>query len=162
LFALANEWVDPGLSYKPTTDELISFFTDANTEQAPSQDQASKSLSTLDTGCYVGGEVKHWCVIFACSIARNAGLVRLKWTLLGGKILGLKKVWGNSGIQPGDIAIIPHASHHFIVTGIWSEDEDPDSPHSFLTVEGNTSGQRTKSGKRKPSEIIAYSQITTD
>jgi hypothetical protein len=165
IVALANEWVDPGFYYKPTPDELISFFTDANTEQAPSPDEANRSLATLDVGCYVGGHVKHWCGIFACSVARNAGLDRLKWTLFSGKILGpdVKKVWGYSGIQPGDIAIIPHASHHFIVTGTSSEDEDPNSsPQSLLTVEGNTSGQRIRSSKRNLSEIVAYYKIMAD
>lgn len=165
IVALANEWVDPGLSYKPTSDELISFFTDANTEQAPSSAKANKSLVALDVGCYVGGQVKHWCGIFACSVARNAGLSRLRWTLYSGQILGpdVTKVWGYSGIQPGDIAIIPHASHHFIVTGTWTTDEDPNSsPQSLLTVEGNTSGQRIKSGKRAPSEIVADYKITAD
>jgi hypothetical protein len=163
IVALANEWVDPGFNYKPTPDELISFFTDAKTEQAPSAGEANKSLATLDVGCYVGGQVKHWCGIFACSVARNAGLDRIRWTLRNGEILGpddqIKKVWGNSGIQPGDIAVIPHASHHFIVTGTWSADEDPNSSPQFLTVEGNTSGQRIKSSKRNPSEITAYYKI---
>jgi hypothetical protein len=87
----------------------------------------------------------------------------VKWTLSSGKILGVDKVWGHSGIQPGDIAVIPHASHHFIVTGTWSEDEDPNSSsQSLLTVEGNTSGQRIKSGKRKPSEIVAYYKMVAD
>jgi hypothetical protein len=72
-------------------------------------------------------------------------------------------VWGDSGILPGDIAIIPHASHHFIVMGTWTADEDPNLSTQFLlTVEENTSGQRIKSGKRAPSEIVAYYKITAD
>jgi hypothetical protein len=165
IVALANEWVNPGFYYKPTPDELVSFFADAKTEQAPSWDEANKSLVTLDGGYYVGGQVKHWCGVFACSVARNAGLGGLRWTLYSGEILGheVKKVWGYSGIQPGDIAIIPHASHHFIVTGTWTVDEDPcSSPQFLLTVEGNTSGQRIKSSKRDPSQVVAYYKIMAD
>jgi len=148
---LANEWVASG-PYKPTPDELIGFFTDANTERAPSWDEAQKSLDQRSTGCYVGGQVKHWCGIFACSVARNAGLQTLNWTLRGGEIHGseVKKEWGNSGIQPGDIAIIAARSHQFIVTGTWTEDES--TPQNLITVEGNTSGQKIKTGTRSLSE----------
>jgi hypothetical protein len=57
IVALANEWVDPGFYYKPTPDELVTFFTDARAGQAPTWDEAKKSLDSLDVGCYVGGQV---------------------------------------------------------------------------------------------------------
>jgi hypothetical protein len=47
IVGLANEWVNPGFYYKPTADELVSYYTDANTERAPSGDVANKSLVTL-------------------------------------------------------------------------------------------------------------------
>ena len=149
---LAEYWADPGI-YKPVASELVSFFTDANTEQVPSEKEAQKSLDTLGSGCYVGGKVKHWCGIFACSIARNSGMNSLRWTLLGGNILGteVRKVWGNSGLQPGDIAIISAHNHHFIVT-------DVDSGQIW-TVEGNTEGQAIRTRTRSVSEVVAYYQI---
>ena len=115
----ALNWADPG-QYKPTASELISFFTDSSTQQAPSQDEAQKSLDRLGTGCYVGGQVKHWCGIFACSVAVNVGLNTLRWDLMSGQIRGadVQKKSGSSGIQPGDIAVIAAHSRHFIVTDV--------------------------------------------
>jgi len=154
IISSAQNWADPGI-YKPTADELIGFFSDAKTEQVPTDDEAQKSLDTLGTGCYIGGQgqVRHWCGIFACAVARNAGLNSIRWTLLGGNILGVQvqKVWGNAGIQAGDIAIISSYSHHFIVTDVSS---DP-----YSTVEGNTPGQSIRTRTRAASEIVAYYRI---
>ena len=77
----------------------------------------------------------------------------LRWTLYGGNILGteVRKVFGNSGLQPGDIAKIAAHSHHFIVTDIDS--------NQISTVEGNTEGQAIRTRTRNVSEIIAYYQI---
>src|SRR3954447_6838498 len=108
IIQLAKYWADPG-SYRPNADELRSFFIDAGTEQVPTQEEAQKSLDTLQYGCYIGKQRKQWCGIFACAIARNAGLTGIKWTLDGGKILGSRvaKHFGHSSkIQPGDIGII--------------------------------------------------------
>lgn len=152
------DWSRPG-SYKPSAGELVSFFSDAGTEQVPSQDEAQKSLDSLVTGCYVGGAVKQWCGIFACSVAANAGL-NVKWTLVSGQIIGtpVKKIWGNSGMQPGDIAVIAHYNHHFIIIDVYSSESDSNT-QLVSTVEGNTSGQLIRENVRNASEIVAYYQI---
>ena len=142
ILRLAEWWADPG-EYKPWPEELISFFEVAEAEQAPSYAEAQKSLTTLSTGAFVGGAVKHWCGIFACHVLREAGL-NVRWTLLGGKIVGksanqVKYVPGNQGLRPGDVAMIPKANHHFIVTGV-----DYGS-NTLWSVDGNTSGQMIRS-----------------
>ena len=68
----ALNWADPG-QYKPTASELMSLFTDCSTQQAPSQDEAQKSLDKLGTGCYVGGQVKRWCGIFCLFRSNQCG-----------------------------------------------------------------------------------------
>src|SRR5262245_38574964 len=93
----AQDWSGP-VRYRPTASELVSFFQNAGAQQAPSESEAQKSLNTLDTGCYVGGAVKQWCGIFACSVAANKRVLAY-WDLLSGQIrgAGVKKIWGNSG-----------------------------------------------------------------
>ncbi|TFG37658.1 MAG: hypothetical protein E4H46_01330 [Desulfobacterales bacterium] len=135
---LALWWADPG-KYKPLPDELVSFFETSGTEQVPTLDEAKKSLMTLSNGVRLGGQVKHWCGIFACHILCRAG-VDVKWTFLGGKVVGksenqIRYVPGRDGMKPGDIAIIPAAQHHFIVI-----DADYDT-NTLHTVDGNTEGQ---------------------
>ena len=139
---LAYWWAAPS-EYKPLPDELMSFFEIAGTEQVPTEQEARKSLTTLSTGAIVGGQIRHWCGIFACHILCRAG-VDVRWTLLGGKIVGVKAnqvryVPGSQGMQPGDVAMIPKANHHFIITAA-----DYGS-NSIDTVDGNTSGQMIRS-----------------
>lgn len=129
-------------------------------------EEAAKSLDELPVGCYVGGhfeygqikgsQIKHWCGIFACAMAVEAGLSDLRWTLYGGTIKGsqVHKTWGNRGIQPGDIAVINAYSHHFIISEV-SEDGT-----MVRTIEGNTSGQGIRIGSRHLNSIVAHYQIT--
>ena len=74
----------------------------------------------------IAGASKSWCGIFAVGIWANAG-VGVKWTLnwsaahgnlLNDTGVAWRKVWGNSGISPGDIASIAAMQHHFIVTDV--------------------------------------------
>lgn len=156
----ALSWADPG-QYKPTANELISFFTDSSTQQTPSQDEAQKSLARLGTGCYIGAQVKQWCGIFACSVAVNVGLNTLQWDLTSGQIRGAEvhKKWGSSGIQPGDVAVIAAHSHHFIVTDVNQSDWNGQTVLLVDTVEGNTQGQFIKVNSRRACEIVAYYRI---
>jgi hypothetical protein len=163
---LAEKWATPDSGYKPSAAELISFFTDAKTQQAPSQSEAQRSLDTLSSGCYIGDQQKHWCGIFACSVAANAGLSTLSWDLMHGQIQGaeIRKIWGNSGIQPGDIAVVAAYNHHFIITNRnQSHSTWPARPDEIVelvnTVEGNTSGQLIKANTRRLDQIVAYYRI---
>jgi hypothetical protein len=161
----AKFWAAPSF-YKPTADELVSFFSDANTEQAPTRAEAQASLTELGSGCFVGGRdsknVKQWCGIFACSIARNAGL-NVRWSLLDGKIVGASLIYGNKGVQPGDVAItdLPF-HHHFIVINL---DSSADAVERGLgqdlitTVDGNTTGQMIRQCAKNISAIDAYYRI---
>ena len=71
----------------------------------------------------------------------------------------IKLVWGHAGIQPGDVAIIPAASHHFLITGVDT------AAKKYTTLEGNTKGQVIRPNVRsfKPAAadqvIGAYYQI---
>jgi hypothetical protein len=154
---IAQWWAFPG-AYQPTADELIDFFQGAKTEQYPSLTEAERSLKTLNTGVYVGGSVKQWCGIFACSVLASVGL-NVRWTLNGGKMLGsVMFVPGFSGMLPGDVAIIARAQHHFIIT-----DVDYDSG-TFHSVDGNTSGQKiqskTKSLKNPAEAPYGYYRVS--
>lgn len=60
ILEVAEFWVNPG-EYRPTEDELISFFTDSGAEAAPTQAEAHEALTKLSTGVRVQGQIKHWC-----------------------------------------------------------------------------------------------------
>lgn len=155
-------WAAPG-DWKPDAESLIYFFTKAGCEQVPTLNEATKSLTTLSNGCYLGGtkssNIRHWCGIFACACYVEAGL-GCRWTLLGGTIknktgVGITKVWGRTGIRPGDIAIISKASHHFIITDVRGTTVD--------SIDGNSTGNMIRTIKNKPvSDIIAYYRPNID
>ena len=139
----AEYWADPG-EYKPLADELISFFEEAGAEQAPTVSEAEYALKYRGTGVAVGGQVKHWCGVFACYILRQSG-VDVRWTLLGGKMKGSQVSYhpGRQGMQPGDVAIIPASNHHFIIT-----DVDYGS-NALSSVDGNTMNQKIRTKDKK-------------
>ena len=139
----AEWWAFPG-EWKPRPQELVDIFKDAGAEQAPSLSEAKWSLSNLSTGVKVGGQVKHWCGVLAAEVLRRAG-VDARWTLLGGRIKGPGVTYrpGNSGIKPGDVALIRRANHHFIVVSV------DYSRNKLWTVEGNTAGQLIRERTRR-------------
>lgn len=139
----AEWWAFPG-EWKPSAQELSDIFTDAGAEQAPSLSEAEWSLRNLSTGVKVGGQVKHWCGVFAAEVLRRAG-VDAQWTLMGGAIKGKGVSYrpGNQGIQPGDVAMIPKANHHFLVVGV------DYGGNTLWTVEGNTEGQLIRERTRQ-------------
>ncbi len=139
----AKFWASPG-EWLPTASHLVDFFKGAGTERVPSLSDAERSLKYLTTGVYLDKTtIRHWCGIFACSVLREKG-VNVRWTLNGGKMVGgVKLVWGHSGLQPGDVAIIEKGQHHFLVI---SADY---SANALVTVEGNTSGQKIRQRSRK-------------
>ncbi len=148
----AKYWSSPG-EWKPSAEDLVFFFENSGAEVAPSKKEAQAALDAGGTGVKVQGVTKHWCGIFACSCIREAGLTTPQWTLLGGKIKNLELVWGNSGIQPGDIALITSGNHHFIVTSI-------NADGTMTTTEGNTLGQYIRDRSRKTSEPYAYYRVS--
>jgi hypothetical protein len=134
---------------KPTAHELSQFFRLARTEAVPTLGEAQRSLDTLSSGCYIqGNAIRHWCGIYACALARNAGLA-FRWTLHGGKIVGPPLVMGNKDMLPGDIAIIAQHSHHFLLTGFASGGK-------VKTLEGNTTGQLIRPSERDVSQIVGF------
>jgi hypothetical protein len=150
---LAQYWADPG-AWKPGASDLIDFFYYAGAEAWPTTNDAEYALQYRDTGVKVGGQVKHWCGIFACYVIRQAGLSAVRWTLYGGKMLNIEYRNGNKNMAPGDVAIIVSGNHHFIVTDI------DYSSNSMSTVEGNTSGQYIRARTRKTSEPYGYYHIS--
>ncbi|HMD42901.1 MAG TPA: hypothetical protein VKH45_07500 [Candidatus Acidoferrum sp.] len=132
---VAEYWVSPG-EYRPTEDDLISFFTESGAEAAPTLEEAREALTRLSNGVRVQGQIKHLCGIFACYVLRQAG-VDVRWTLLGGNMVGdgVTKLLGYQNIVPGDVAIINRASHHFIVSDI------DYASNTLLSVDGNTANQ---------------------
>ncbi|HEX3695774.1 MAG TPA: hypothetical protein VH374_10325 [Polyangia bacterium] len=131
-------WSDPG-SYRVAPDDLIYFFQTAGTEVAPTGAEAKEAMG-YGGGVKVQGHAKQWCGIFATCVLRECGL-DASWTLMGGKMRpssDVKLVWGNQGMQPGDVALIASASHHFIVVDV---DYNKNTIHS---VDGNQAWQTIK------------------
>jgi hypothetical protein len=155
-------WAAPG-NWKPDPEALAYFFWASGCEQVPTVAEATRSLNTLANGCYLGGNsssnVRHWCGIFACACFVEAG-VGCRWTLFGGQIksktgVGVTKKWGYAGIQPGDIAIVQKASHHFIITNVTDSTVD--------SIDGNSTGNMIRTCYSKPlSSIIAYYRPNAD
>lgn len=160
----ANWWAWPG-EYKPTPEELISFFEGAGTESQPSLKDAKAALAAGGTGVKIYGQTKHWCGIFACSVLRQAG-VDATWSLMNGRITGKGvtspalphaypiRSWSHE-MRPGDIAIIRRYNHHFIVTDV------DYAANQVYCVEGNTKGQIIRwavraidYGRTQPNETV--------
>lgn len=81
-------------------------------------------------------------------MAVSAGLP-LRWSLMGGKILGVLLIMGHDGMLPGDIAIVSTYSHHFMLTGF------PAGPQVH-TLEGNTGKQMIRRSQRDIASIVGY------
>jgi hypothetical protein len=152
---LAEQWASPG-TYKPTADELIGFFADAQCEQQPSLADAQKSLNRLGGGCYVGGAVKQWCGIFACAVLADSG-IGVRWSMMSGKpvategAMGFRVHWGNTGIRPGDIAVVQKYQHHFVVTDVDYQ------ANVMSSVDGNQAGNTIHDVEgRSISKVYAY------
>jgi hypothetical protein len=174
-------------NFKVSLDELryicdSAIRSDQGRGAGMPTEQNLKDSLKRSTGVLFGSQVKHWCGIFCCMLLREAGLDVL-WTLAdlkkdqiaktaetdatmtkaghmynaSGKTI--KLVWGNVGVKAGDVAIIPAANHHFLIT------EANSSTKKYTTLEGNTTGQIIKVGTRsfKPAAadqtIAAYYQI---
>ncbi|HEY0706125.1 MAG TPA: hypothetical protein VGG33_04975 [Polyangia bacterium] len=131
-------WADPG-TYRVWPSHLITFFARAGAEQVPTEKEAQEAMG-YGGGVKVGGQVKHWCGVFATSVLADCGL-DVKWTLLGGKIRpssDVTLIWTNQGMQPGDIALIAQAQHHFIIVDI-------DYSRNYIeSVDGNQARQTIK------------------
>jgi hypothetical protein len=148
-------WASPGV-YKPTPEEMIQFFADANCEQKPSLAEATRSVNRLGSGCYVGGFVKQWCGIFGVSVLANCG-VGIRWSLMSGGAkhtdgsFGFRIHYDNRGVQPGDIALIHKFQHHFIITDI------DQSTGALTTVDGNQMGNTIQDvTSRNIKDVYAY------
>ena len=146
----ARYWADPD-PYKVSGDDLVYIFSQAGCKQLPSEADAAKSVKTLSEGCYIGKQKKHWCGIFATMVLRYAG-VNVSWSLVNGRMNVDKSPYkylsaaGNLGkLSPGDVAVIKKANHHFLVMDTV---EDEGGSPLLLTIEGNTPGQKIKSGTR--------------
>ena len=143
---VARWWASPG-EYKPWPEELVFFFEEAGTEIVPTLAEAKKTLATLGSGAFVGGGIRHWCGIFACHVLHYAG-VDVSWTPHGGRMKGksgyqIQYVPGDRNIRPGDVAVVPKAHHHFVVTAI-----DYDN-NRLESVDGNTTGQYIRQRDKK-------------
>ena len=86
----------------------------------------------------------------------------LNWTAAKGNVLntqgvGWRKVWGNKGVRPGDIAAIEAKQHHFIVTAV--------NARAVCSVDGNQAGNTIveyTNWKHTISSIVAYYTLLND
>ena len=141
--AAANWWAIPD-PYRVTADDLTTIFQGAGCDQLPTAHDFARTFgpkSFLSDGCYVGGQAKQWCGIFATMVLKTSG-ANIKWSLMTGSIVGsdVKAKMSKDPIQPGDVAYIEAHQHHFLVVGLDGKD--------ILTVEGNAGNQRIMSRRR--------------
>ncbi len=112
-------------TWKPSAEEMRDIFKIADLDP-PTLAQAKDSLTNLSGGIKMGGQVIHWCGIFACYVLKYWGGLDAKWVLGLGMKGDVIKRTGYQNIRPGDVAWIRgkanksgnYAWHHFIVTDI--------------------------------------------
>lgn len=141
-----NELMASGDGGKPTPEQLDKYFQAAGLGWKGFKDADKHSQN-------------NWCGFFACYCLKEAGLQGVKW--LPGLGLGgpVKKVWGHKGIQPGDVAVLAHNSHHIVVSQV--------GPGFIADVEGNGDppanmkylGGVITTAQRPLGAITAYYQI---
>jgi hypothetical protein len=139
----AEYWSYPDY-WKPYPEEIVQMFHDAGCRSVPTLAEAKWSLTNRMCGIKVGPNVLHWCGIFATMVLTWAG-VDAKWNIDGGKLHGKGVSYrpGAGGMRPGDVAVIPSYSHHFIVI------EADYTNNKVWTVEGNTPGQQIITSSRR-------------
>lgn len=86
-----------------------------------------------------------WCGIFATWVLQQAGLP-VRWRRFSG-VIGVPKISGSAGMQPGDIAVQTN-THHFIVTGIQG--------NQVMSINGNSDFQSILVKPQQRSSIQAY------
>jgi hypothetical protein len=131
---------------KPTQAQLDKYFKAAGLGWKGSADADQHSR-------------KNWCGFFACYCLQAAGLTSARWQPGLGIVGPVKKIWGYNGVQPGDVAVLAHDSHHIVLSQVTS---------SFVAdVEGNGKppdkmaylGGVITTAQRPISAITAYYQI---
>ena len=155
----AKYWADPG-TYKPGTADFKWICEQAGLNAQPSQADLDYTIKSMPSGnVRIGGESKSWCGIFAVALWAYCGVGAkwtLNWTPSNGNVLkangvSWKRVWGNAGIRPGDIAAIAAKQHHFIVTDV--------NDHAVNSVDGNQAGNTIveyTNWKHSLASIVAY------
>jgi hypothetical protein len=163
IIRVAKFWAEPG-SYRPSADEFAWICQRAGLNVQPTQADLEYTSLHMPTGnMRIHGESKSWCGIFAVALWAHCG-IGCKWTLnyttskgnvLTAPGIGWRKVWGNSGVAPGDIAAVAKKSHHFIVTDV--------SATAVNSVDGNQDKNDVReyaNWKHKLSEIVAHYTIS--
>lgn len=155
----AKWWAAPG-TYKPTADDFATICQQARCNVQPTKADLDYTMKSMPSGnIRIGGESKSWCGIFAVGVWAKAGvgvMWTLNWSAARGNVLnasgaGWRKVWGNKGIRPGDIASIAAKQHHFIVTDV--------NDRAVCSVDGNQAGNTIveyQNFKHTISSIVAY------
>jgi len=125
IIAIANQELGTG-DNRDTSDihELDKYFIDTG-----------KSIAGADT-------TTSWCGIFACWVLLKSGLY-VSWTQ---KIFDPAKTQveliqaeggdKGKGIRPGDVGVIHHRIHHFVVVQAYTGSD------SLITIEGNYLGRK--------------------
>jgi hypothetical protein len=159
----AQWWASPG-TYKPTADDFATICQQARVNVQPSQADLDYTIKHMPSGnVRIGGESKSWCGIFAVSVWAYLGVGvswTLNWSASRGNLLtaggvGWRKVAGNKGIRPGDIAAIAAKQHHFIVTDV--------NDRAVCSVDGNQAGNTIveyTNWKHTISSIVAYYTVS--
>jgi hypothetical protein len=155
----AKSWAEPG-TYKPTAQNFAEICRQARLNVQPSQADLDYTIKSMPSGnLRIAGESKSWCGIFAVGVWANVGvgvMWTLNWTKSHGNVLNAtgvswRKVWGNQGIRPGDIASIAAKQHHFIITDV--------NDRAVNSVDGNQAGNTIveyTNWKHTISSIVAY------
>jgi hypothetical protein len=141
-----NELRAAGDGGKPTQEQLDRYFQAAGLGWKCQNDADKHSRN-------------NWCGFFACYCLQTAGLTSARWQPGLGIVGPVKKIWGYKGVQPGDVAVLAHDSHHIVITQV--------NPSFVADVEGNgkppdnnpSLGGVITTAQRPISAITAYYQI---
>jgi hypothetical protein len=94
-----------------------------------------------------------WCGIWAVHVMRKAGHEDISWGI--GKMKGRSPVYGNKGVQAGDLAFWKGGlNHHNIIEKIDGQ--------TVYTLDGNQECSGIMRKKRKLSDIAGYYKIAKD
>lgn len=140
--------IDAGQTCRKGWDRLKQYIEETVVTWTPAHWNNADNWNGLRTpGKRVSG--LHWCGIFSCFILKQAGLTA-QWHL-GQGIKPVPKIWGYKGVQPGDIGIIAHQAHHFVITEVGAD--------KVTSVNGNSDWQSILVKSWPLRDIVAYHKV---
>ena len=131
-------------AYKPTAKEISEYYEEAQvvTDGRDILPAITNAVNT-NRSIRLWNQDSQWCGILATCILRRAGLLvkwgpaKNGWGIVDSSPTQQVKIErGYAGIEPGDVGVIEHHIHHFVVTKVGNKyidsvdgnQEHPDNP----------------------------------